>query len=323
MADELIKRRDFIKLGGKAALLSAVLGGSGYLLAQNQYDPYTPPDKNLTGKRSVAPNDKFPSLAAVKSTDHDKALLEALALSGGIGRFISKGDIVTIKPNVGWDRTPEQAANTNPVLVAVMARLCLEAGAKKVIVTDVSCNDPRRCFRRSGIRGALENTGVEVVLPQDQDFVEADLKGEILGTWKVLRPFLDCDKLINMPIVKHHGLSRVTVGMKNWYGVLGGPRNRLHQKIDTSIADLADFFRPTFTVVDATRVLVRNGPVGGNLADVEIHDTVAIATDQVAADSFGCRFLGVDPSEIAFITQAEKRGLGKFKDYSIIEKDLS
>jgi uncharacterized protein (DUF362 family) len=323
MADDQIKRREFLKLGGKAAIVAAVFGGGGILLSKNIYSPYSPPAKNLTGKRNLQPNSSFSDLVSVKSSDHKKALIEAIGLSGGMTRFISKGDVVTIKPNIGWDRTPEQGANTNPVLVAAMAMLCLEAGAKKVVVTDVSCNEPRRCFQRSGIIEELKGSGAEVVLPQEQDFVQADLKGEILGVWPVLRPFLECDKLINMPIVKHHGLSRVTIGMKNWFGVLGGARNRLHQKIDISIADLSDYFRPTMIVVDASRVLVRNGPVGGNIADVEIHDTIIVSTDQVAADSFGCKFLGANPSDVGFIKAAHERGLGKIEGYSITQKDLS
>jgi uncharacterized protein (DUF362 family) len=141
-----------------------------------------------------------------------------------------------------------------------------------------------------------------------------------LGKWPVLKPFLETDKLINMPVVKHHNLTKITAGMKNWYGVLGGPRNRLHQQIDISIADLADFFRPTLIIVDATRVLFRNGPVGGALSDVEKHHTVIAATDQVAADSYSCRFLGLQPGSLKFLQMGESRGLGKIKEYKYKEK---
>ena len=319
MADDSIKRREFLKLTGKAALLGAFLGGGELLLSKNNYKPYQPPAKNLSGKKNITLDSAFPDLVSVKSANHAGAAVAAIGFIGGIGRFISKGDIVTIKPNIGWDRSPELAANTNPDLVKAIALQCLNAGAKKVIVTDVSCNDPRECFPRSGIRAILKDTGVDVILPEDRDFINADLKGEILSVWPVLKYFLETDKLINMPIVKHHSLTHITCTMKNWFGVLGGARNRLHQKIDLSIADLADFFRPTLVVVDATRVLVRNGPVGGNPSDVEIHDTVIVSTDQVAADSYACRFLNLDPENVGHITTAEKRGLGKIKGYSIKE----
>lgn len=323
MGDDEIKRRDFIKLAGKAAFLTAVMGTGGYLLSKNEYNPPTLKSIALDGDRSVSPDDSYPDIAAVKGKDHRRATIEALGLIGGIGRFIAKGDIVTIKPNIGWDRTPEQGANTNPLLVKTITELCFEAGAKKVIVTDIPCNDARRTFIRSGIAEYARQAGADVILPEDRFLVRADLAGEILGEWSVMRQFLETDKLINMPVVKHHSLSRVTVGMKNWYGILSGPRNRLHQKIDISIADLAGFFRPTFIIVDATRVMVRNGPVGGRLSDVETRDTVIAATDQVAADSYSCGFLDIPPESLPYLSYGESRGLGKISGYKSILKEIA
>lgn len=320
-ADE-IKRRDFIKLTGKAALLTAVIGGGGYLLSKNEYTPSMMRLLSANGNRSLPADGSYPDLGVTKGKDHSRATIAAIGLLGGMERFIARGDIVTIKPNIGWDRTPAQGANTNPVLVKTVAELCFDAGAKKVIVTDVPCNDARRTFTRSGISEPLAKVGADVILPEDRFYVRADLGGEILGIWPILRQFLETDKLINMPVVKHHSLSLATIGMKNWYGVMGGPRNRLHQRIDTSITDLADFFRPSLIVIDATRVMVRNGPVGGRLSDVEIHDTVIASTDQVAADSYSCGFLGLAPSDLRYILDGESRGLGKSSGYTIIEKEI-
>ena len=321
-ADDL-KRRDFIKLTGKAALLTAVIGGGGYLLSKNEYAPSIMRLISANGNRSLPADGSYPDLGVTKGKDHSRAAIAAIGLLGGMERFISRGDIVTIKPNIGWDRTPAQGANTNPVLVKTVAELCFNAGAKKVIVTDVPCNDARRTFARSGISEPLAKIGADVILPEDRFYVRADLGGEILGVWPILRQFLETDKLINMPVVKHHSLSLATIGMKNWYGVMGGPRNRLHQRIDTSITDLADFFRPSLIVIDATRVMVRNGPVGGRLSDVEIHDTVIASTDQVAADSYSCGFLGLAPSDLRYIMDGESRGLGKSSGYTIIEKEIA
>jgi uncharacterized protein (DUF362 family) len=121
---------------------------------------------------------------------------------------------------------------------------------------------------------------------------------------------VDTDRLINMPIVKQHSLSRCTIAMKNFFGLLGGRRNQLHQEIDQSIVDLAAFIRPTLTVVDATRVLVRNGPQGGSLDDVSIQNTVMCATDQVAADARGAEFLGLTADRVGHIVLAQRSGLG-------------
>lgn len=322
MNNDKIQRREFIRLAGKASLLAAAFGGGGYLLSRNEYAPPMLHSLIQDGDRSILADEAYSDVVAVRSVDHAKATAAAIGLIGGIQRFISKGDIVTIKPNIGWDRTPAQGANTNPILVKSVAMQCLEAGARRIIITDVPCNEARFTFARSGIRGVAGEIGADLIMPEQRHFVRADLGGEILGQWPVLRHFLETDKLINMPVVKHHSLSHATIGMKNWYGVLGGPRNRLHQKIDISIADLSGYFRPTLIIVDATRVMVRNGPVGGSLSDVEIRDTVIASTDQVAADSYACRFLNLAPESLGYLDAGAKRGLGKISGYSLVEKDV-
>lgn len=322
MNNDKIQRREFIRLAGKASLLAAAFGGGGYLLSRNEYTPPMLHSLIQDGDRSILADGAYSDVVAVRSVDHAKATAAAIGLIGGIQRFISRGDIVTIKPNIGWDRTPAQGANTNPILVKSVAIQCLEAGARRVIITDVPCNEARFTFARSGIRGVAGEIGADLIMPEKRHFVRADLGGEILGQWPVLRHFLETDKLINMPVVKHHSLSHATIGMKNWYGVLGGPRNRLHQEIDISIADLSGYFRPTLIIVDATRVMVRNGPVGGSLSDVEIRDTVIASTDQVAADSYACRFLNLAPESLGYLDAGAKRGLGKISGYSLVEKDV-
>jgi uncharacterized protein (DUF362 family) len=198
-----------------------------------------------------------------------------------------------------------------------MVRLCIEAGAAKVIVTDVTCNDPRRCFLRSGIREAAEKAGAEVLLASEEDYRQVDLGGEMLHDWPVLKHFVDTDRLINMPIVKHHSLSRCTISMKNLYGIIGGSRHKLHQQIDPSIVDLASFARPTLTVVDATHVLLRGGPQGGSLDDVAQEDSVICSTDQVAADARAAEFLDLTGEMVGHIALAAKSGLGSL-DYRAV-----
>ena len=229
MADDKIKRREFIKLTGKASAMAAIFGTGGFLLSQNEYAVPDSPASIPDYDKSIAPDNKIPDLVSIKSGNYTEAIATGMGLIGGIERFISRGDVVTIKPNIGWDRTPDQGANTNPILVKAVAKQCFDAGASKVVISDVPCNDFRRTFRRSGIGELGDKIGVEIVFPEERRFVEIDLGGEILGKWPVLRPFLETDKIINMPVVKHHGLSRMTAGMKNWYGVLGGQRVKLQR----------------------------------------------------------------------------------------------
>ncbi|UCD63645.1 MAG: DUF362 domain-containing protein [Candidatus Zixiibacteriota bacterium] len=304
-----MKRREFLKKTSKAVALAAAAGGAGLIFHNRSTSRYTPVVVKRTGFE-IAPDATLPRLTLCENLDPVTALHYALDAIGGIGRFVSPGETVTIKPNVGWDRTPEQAANTNPHLVGEMVRQCLDAGASRVIVTDISCNDPRRCFLRSGIRDAAEKAGAEVILPQDGDYLSVDLDGRLLSVWPVLKHFVHTDRLINMPIVKQHSLCSCTISMKNLYGILGGRRNQLHQSIDQSIVDLAAYCRPTLTVVDATRVLVRGGPTGGSLDDVVKANTVMCATDQVAADSRAAEFLGLTGDRVKHIVLAERTGLG-------------
>lgn len=305
-----MKRRDFLKKSSQAIAFAAVTGGTGLLFHNRQSTAFLrqAPEKEDFG---VSADPQLPKVVLSKSNDPVAALHASLDAIGGIKRFVQSGQKVTIKPNIGWDRTPEQAADTNPILVGEMVKLCLAAGAAQVIVADVPCNSAPRCYLRSGIGDAAEKAGAKVFLPRDEDYIQIDIKGKILTTWPVLKHFIQTDRLINMPIVKNHSLSGGTAAMKNLYGVLGGPRHQLHQQIDQSIVDLAKFFAPTLTVVDATRVLLRNGPTGGSLDDVAIENSVICATDQVAADSRAMEFLGLEGAQVGHILLAGQSGLGE------------
>ena len=235
---------------------------------------------------------------------------KALDAMGGMKRFVARHDIVVVKPNIGWDRMPIHAANTNPEVVAAVVKAAYDAGAKRVVVADGSCNDPNRCFQRSGIWRAAYAVGAEVVLPAEHRYRTMRLQGDVLDEWPVFTTLVDADKVINVPVAKHHNLAKFTAAMKNWYGVLGGRRNRLHQNIDTSIADLATFMRPSLTIIDATRVLVRNGPQGGNIDDTREMHTVVASVDQVAADAYACTLIGQHRDNLGYLKMAHDRGIG-------------
>lgn len=251
-----------------------------------------------------------PAVVAARGSDPAAMVRAALAALGGIERFVKRGETVLVKPNMAWDRSPEQGANTNPAVVAEVVRQCRAAGAKRVIVADNPVHDPERVAQRSGIRAAAAEAGAEVVLPAASGFTWAILGGSMLASWDVLSVLFSADRLINVPVVKHHSLSRMTGGLKNHMGLLGGSRGRLHQEIHPSVVDLGAAFRPTLTVLDATRVMLRNGPTGGRLEDLVAANLVAAGTDPVACEAWGARQLGLDPREVPCIVQAEGRGLG-------------
>jgi uncharacterized protein (DUF362 family) len=249
-------------------------------------------------------------LAVAGGSGPEANLQKALAAVGGIGAFVSPGERVVIKPNCAWDRTAEQAANTNPQLIGELVRICFEAGAAAVVVAENTCHDPVRVLTRSGVAEAARNAGAQVVHQKSTGTVLLDLGGTALGRWEVLRPIAEADRLINVPIVKHHSLCHATLGMKNWMGAVVGRRNSLHQNIHQVCAELGAAFRPTLTVVDATRALTGGGPTGGSLDLVRHLDLVAVSTDPVAADSWAGSQLELGTHQLRFLAIAERLGLG-------------
>ncbi len=310
----ILNRREaliqLLRLGGVAAGAA----GLGLWLSERSHRPEAAGAIILNRNHAVAADPALPEMAVIQGDDPAQLVRSAIDELGGMRRFVSRGEIVVVKPNIGWDRTPEQAANTNPAIVSAVVKQCLEAGAKRVIVTDVSCNDPRRCFQRSGIAEAASRAGAEVVLPEPARFKEVDLQGRVLRSWPIFDLFLYADKIINIPIAKHHNLTGTTLGMKNWYGILGGPRHQLHQKINESLVDLAEFVRPTLTLIDCYRVLLRNGPTGGNLEDVVLKKTLVAGTDPVALDAYVAKaYWNLEISALPYLQMAAMRGLGTFE----------
>ena len=236
-----------------------------------------------------------------------KAAVDAL---GGMKRFISRGDIVVVKPNIGWDRVPEQAGNTNPAVVAAVVKLCYDAGAKKVKVFDRPVNDPRRCYVQSGIDASARAVDADVQFVDDRKFKEMEIKGGALRSWPLYAEVFEADKVINVPIAKHHGLAKLTLSMKNWMGIMGGSRRMIHQKLDESLVDLAMKVKPTLTVLDAVRILTDNGPQGGDLRDVKKLDTVIAGVDQVAIDAYGATLFGMKGSDLGYVRIGAERGFG-------------
>jgi len=288
-----MNRRDFLKglAAGSAALRfgPALLGGA------------------------TSPQAAGPHLAVVEGESPAAITKEAIAVLGGMKRFVRKGDKVLIKPNIGWDRTPEMAACTNPEVVKALVELVQEAGAKSVTVIDNTTNQAKRCYVRSGILDAVRSTGAAMPYADETRVKKTALKGEWLKEWDILTDVLEADKIINVPIAKHHSLCRLTMGMKNWLGAIGGARNQLHQNLDRAMVDLTAFFKPTLTVLDAYRILVRNGPQGGRVSDTKLVKTVVAGVDPVAVDAMGATFFEIRPQELLYLKLAQERGLGTFE----------
>jgi len=235
---------------------------------------------------------------------------KAVELLGGMQKFIAKGDVVMIKPNIGWNRSVEQAANTNPEVVKAVVEMVKEAGAKKVIVMDHTCHKAEDTYKRSGIEAAAKEAGAEVRYVDEKRLTIHDFNGVRLKRWPIFKDFLEVDKFINVPILKHHGSAGITIGMKNLYGILGGERGKLHRDMGQGIADLAGGFKPHLTIIDAYRVLLRNGPIGGRISDVELKKTVIASTNIMEADVVAVALFGEEPMRFDFIRAAAEKKMG-------------
>jgi uncharacterized protein (DUF362 family) len=286
-----MNRRDFVK--------AALVTGAAAVIPSG-WDPFV---SLLAARERV-------DLAVARGPSPARITRAAIDELGGIRRFISRGDVVVIKPNIGWDRTPEYAANTNPEVVAEIVRLCMEAGAKTVKIFDNPVSDPRRTYKQSGIADAAAALGAKITYMDDRKFRDIALKGQVLKSWPLYTEVLEADKIVNVPIAKVHGIARLTLGMKNWMGVMGGNRGRIHQRVDESLVDVAMHIRPALIVLDAVRILTDNGPQGGSLSDVRRLDTVVAGTDQVAVDAYGTTLFGMKESALGCVRIGHKAGLG-------------
>ncbi len=250
-------------------------------------------------------------LAVVRGESPAVITRKAVEAVGGMARFVKPGYTVVIKPNIGWDREPKYAANTNPDVVAALIRLCYDAGAKKVKVFDNTCNSAAMCYVNSGIAEAVKKAGGHISHINKEKFIPGQFpEGSPMKSWPIYRDAVECDCFINVPVAKHHGLSRLTLSMKNLMGVCGGNRGEIHWNIDTKLTDLTRFIRPDLTVIDAYRILLRNGPSGGNLKDVKATKTVIAGTDPVLADAYAATLFGVTPGDIGYIRNGAEAGLG-------------
>ena len=257
--------------------------------------------------------DKLPDAVRVDNGEPAQLLSQALFALGGMKQFISQGDRVVIKPNIGWARAPEFAANTNPDLVAEVVKSCYDAGAKEVKVFDRTCNDPRRCYSASEIEKKADEAGAEVSHIRKNKYSKIELKNsKILKEWEIYTDYLETDKVINIPIAKHHSLSRVSLGIKNLMGVMGGNRGLIHSEFDQKIADITSTILPTLTIIDAYRILVANGPTGGDPADVKLQKSLIASSCVVTADYLGMDLFSLTLNDVGHIREMVERGINKF-----------
>jgi len=253
-----------------------------------------------------------PKMSIITGAERARTIHRAFAALGGIEQFIKKGDRVLLKVNAAFASPPALGATAHPQLVAEVIRLCFQAGADSVAVSDNPINDPQSCFLLTGIAEAVQTAGARLVLPQENYFKPTTVRdGTLIKNWPLLyEPFRGVNKLIGIAPVKDHHRSGASMSIKNWYGLMGGRRNIFHQDIHNIIKELAMLVSPTLVILDGTTTMMSNGPTGGSFDDLKQTNTMIVSTDQVAADAFGATLLGKNAAALPFIAKAASAGRG-------------
>lgn len=281
-----IKRRTFLKAGATAAVAVAV--------------PAVAAEPAAT-------------VVVVHGTDIPKMIEAGMAKMGGWDRFFKAGQKVALKPNVAWDRTPEQGANTHPDIIRAFVLAAEARKVKQVLLPENTCHDEKKTFVKSGVLDALKGTGAKLYRPSPKkgDYVQVEIpKGKVCRKAGVTRELIEADCLVNMPIAKHHGGATLTMSMKNWMGAVDNKTRRAWHRdgLHQCIADFSTFLKPTLVVIDATRILLDHGPQGpGKLAHP--HEII-FATDPVAADTYAASLFGKTPDDVPHVKMAAELGVG-------------
>ena len=291
-----MKRRDFFK----TAIGAAAVAGSGTALGH-------------VFRYSAGAAPAAYDLVAVRGGDAETMFERGIEAFGGMGAFVRKGQKVVIKPNIGWDVAPERAGNTNPKLVARIIRHCLQAGAKEVHVFDHTCDNWQRCYRNSGIESAVKDAGGKIAPGNSESYYqEVGIPGgKTLKRAKEHELMLGADVIINVPVLKHHSSSRLTVGMKNLMGVVWDRGVWHGTDLHQCIADFATYRKPALNVIDAGAVMKRNGPRGVSVEDVVQLKAMVLSKDIVAGDAAAARLFGMDPADVRHIALAAEAGVGR------------
>ena len=289
-----LTRREFI--AGGVALSASTLAGGLFALPQEIHAA-------------------VPFLSTATGTNYKNIVIDAVDGLSGMKTFITPGDVVVVKPNIGWNSTPELGGNTHPDVVRTLVELCLDAGASKVKVFDRTCHDARKTYDSSGIQAAIEGLGdsrATIDYIDDRKFVSVTIpRGQELTEWEFYKDVLEADRLINVPVAKNHGSTTLTLSMKNLMGVIGGNRGQIHWSIDQKLADISSLIKPDLIILDATRVMLKGGPSGGDINNVSVKNHVVAGTDPVAVDSYGATLFGMKGTDIGHIRAAHDMGLGE------------
>jgi uncharacterized protein (DUF362 family) len=293
-----MQRRDFLFKGIGAGLLAGIGANSDLFAKASESYKYN----------GIASYD----LVAIRGNEAEIMFEKGIASLGGMKAFVKPNQTVVVKPNIGWDALPEKGANTNPKLVAKIVEHCFRAGAKDVYVFDNTCDNPQKCYTNSGIEKAAKDAGAKMVTGKSDGMYQVvDIKnGKSLKTAKVHELILSCDVFINVPVLKHHESTGLSISMKNLMGVVLDRGYWHKNNLPQCIADFPTFRKPDLNIVDAYRVMKKNGPRGVSIEDTILLKAQIISADILAADAAAIKMFGLEPKDISYMLKAQEMGIG-------------
>jgi uncharacterized protein (DUF362 family) len=295
---DIVNRREFLKK-------SAALGlGAGIV--------FIPGGLRRAVRAAFAEDGEYPDLVAVKGGDAVSMLKRGMRAIGGMQRFVGRGQNVVVKPNMSWDVSPGGAANTSPELVAAVVKYCLDAGASRVYVVDHSIEYWENSRNNSGIADAVKSAG-GIFAPSEKEgyYQKVALNGSVLKESMVHEALFECEELISVPVLKHHGGAGVSISAKGLMGCVWDRRSYHADGLHKCIADFLSARKPDLNIIDATRVITKHGPRGGSPSDVVQMKSLIISPDVVAADTAGSMLLGHKQGAIEHIRLAAEAGHGE------------
>lgn len=311
-----MKRRDFIK---KSSFFSAAAFTTLSGIPKWIYPQQTPATSDIS---------------IVEGTDFFKNTIEAVNRLGGIKRFVSKNDVVGMLINASFET---KGAYVNPDIPLAVIEECYNAGAKEIILLQTIPDNywertetgPSKIEYTQKLNVVQSNKFPAEYNEQDFTILKKVEGAEIIKDIEVIRAVLDCDVFINIPIAKHHATTFVTASLKNMMGIqtrasnveyhLGSGERNNPEYLGQCIAELNLVRKPDLVVMDASEMIITNGPNGPG--EMNRFDHVVAGTDPVAMDALACEYVGYAPQDIISIVKAHDIGVGSM-DISnlVIEK---
>ena len=245
-----------------------------------------------------------------------KVIKKGLDLIGGINSVVKKGDMVLLKPNLGYPEAPGMppwTCTTDAMVLAALTELCFEAGAKKVRTGDMPAHHVRASYMlaSTGVQQAVEKVGGEVVCLDEEPFITREVPGGILLKRQALpKPILDADVIINVPKVKPTRVGKWTLGFKNLFGLVPHEERMERHRVPEHFYVLTDLYKivkPALTVMDG--FVIREG-LGPRMGDPIDFGVVIMGKDPVATEAVTVLAIGHEPYEQMVLPIAEKQDLG-------------